>query len=145
MTRTEQTEIEGQANDEWAASSQELPTPDDHPKPALWRILVRPRAPKDSVELESGVKILLPDMAKEAEEIGTCVAEVVSVGPIAFCERETGEPWPIDDARVDPGDIIVIARYAGTRITHRGIKYLIINDTEIIATVDDINSVRGIY
>jgi co-chaperonin GroES (HSP10) len=46
------------------------------------------------------------------------------------------EPW------CDPGDTVLISKYAGTRILVDGDEYRVINDDEVQAVIPDPSAVR---
>lgn len=85
--------------------------------------------------------ILLVHETKETEHWNNQVARVLAVGPIAFCNRETGLPWR-EGIWIEPGDFVVIPRWGGQRRTvhHQGKKddpiyFVTVNDHEIIEKV----------
>jgi len=67
--------------------------------------------------LEKGVTdggIILTDEAKQTVKDNTQVARVVKIGPGAFCNRQTGEPWP-SGAWYNVGDFVRAPKYGGDR------------------------------
>jgi co-chaperonin GroES (HSP10) len=99
------------------------------PKPTGWRIVVLPfRPPKKS---KGG--IVLADQAVERQQIATVCGYVVSTGPLAYADKEKFPegPW------CQKGDWIVFGRYAGARIGIEGGEIRILNDDEVLATIQD--------
>ncbi len=82
-------------------------------KPLADRILVRPVA----AEEKTVGGIIIPDSAKEKPAKG----EVLAVG---------GEEMVL---RV--GDVVLYGKYAGTEIEHEGEKYLIMRQSDVLATI----------
>ncbi|HAG28250.1 MAG TPA: hypothetical protein DCL39_02240 [Alteromonas macleodii] len=107
------------------------------PRPTGWRILVRPYEGRDKTE--GG--IVLPEDVRKKEAVGTVVAQVLSVGPLAYKDSTKfgNQAW------CQEGDWVCIGRYAGARFRDKNDKELrIINDDEVIAAIlnpEDVNSV----
>jgi len=72
--------------------------------------------------------ILLPDSAKEKPTEG----KIVATGDGRRTEK--GERMPLS---VSVGDRILFSSYAGTAIKEGGQEYLILDESEILAVVDD--------
>jgi chaperonin GroES len=70
--------------------------------------------------------IVLPETAKEKPQQG----KVVAVGEGR--QLETGEVAPF---QVNEGDVVVFASYAGTEVTVDGEDYMLMSESEILATV----------
>lgn len=121
-------------------------------KPLLWRVLICPVQPR---KLSKG-GIALPDAVQDGEEHLNYIGRVVSLGPLAgksakFENPEWEGPYSPDiRARmpsqylwsVKEGDIVVYGRYAGQRMEWKGVKLVEVNDDEILAVVDSIESFR---
>lgn len=86
-------------------------------KPLADRILVKPVA----AEEKTVAGIIIPDSAKEKPAKG----EVLAVGSGSKDETMV----------LKPGDIILYGKYAGTEIEHEGEKYLIMRQSDVLATV----------
>lgn len=71
--------------------------------------------------------IVLPETAKEKPMEG----KVLAVGPGA--RRENGERVPME---VNVGDKVLFAKYAGTEIKQNGSKYLILRESDLMATIE---------
>jgi co-chaperonin GroES (HSP10) len=85
--------------------------------------------------------IVLVHETKETEHWNNQVARVLALGPLAFCNRETGKPWT-EGMWCQPGDFVIIPRWGGQRRTvhHRGkteepVYFVTVNDHEIIEKV----------
>lgn len=102
------------------------------PRPSGWRLLVKTRKPKEKT---SG-GIILSDSSKEAEAYLNITAEVVAMGPICFHDRNTGEAWK-GGVWCKPGDNVIIPKFTPLKFEIDGVDYRIINDDEVIATIDD--------
>ena len=98
------------------------------PKPVGWRILVLPFKAKDKTK--GG--ILLTDKTIEDSQMTASVALVVAVGPDAYADKEKfpNGPW------CKQGDWVVFGRYAGSRIKIEDGEVRLLNDDEILGTVD---------
>lgn len=93
-------------------------------KPLADRILVEPL----EAEEKTASGIVLPDTAKEKPQQG----KVIAVG--AGRTKDNGERLPMS---VEVGQTVLFARYAGTEVKIDGTKYLIMNETEVLAVVED--------
>ena len=102
---------------------------DKLPKPVGWRILVLPF--KASEKTKGG--ILLTDKTMEDSQLTASVAMVLAVGEDAYADKEKfpNGPW------CEQGDWVVFGRYAGSRIRIDGGEVRLLNDDEILGTVDD--------
>lgn len=104
------------------------------PKPTGWRIVVLPfRPPKKS---KGG--IVLAEQAVERQQIATVCGYVVATGPLAYADKEKFPegPW------CKKGDWIVFGRYAGARISLDDGEIRILNDDEVLATIQDPEDIR---
>lgn len=117
------------------ALDQAFPSADPGVTPLGSRVLVQIRNPKTTTA--SG--IILDLGSKETEKWNTQVAKVISVGSLAFHNRNTMEPWP-EGAWCKPGDFVRVAKYGGDRweiqLPSGDIAlYVIFNDLDIIGLV----------
>ena len=106
---------------------------DQLPDPSGWRILVLPFTPKDKTK--GG--IILSDATHEMIEMTTVVGLVIMMGDL--CYKDTKKfpngPW------CKEGQFVIYGRYAGSRFKTKYGEHRILNDDEIIATIqkpDDI-------
>ena len=99
------------------------------PTPVGWRIVLFP------LKLDSKTKsgLYLTDDTVEQSQVSTNICKVLKVGPEAYKDKQKfpSGPW------CKEGDWVLITRYAGSRIRIEDGELRIINDDEIIATVND--------
>ncbi|MBQ1209666.1 MAG: co-chaperone GroES [Bacteroidales bacterium] len=86
-------------------------------KPLADRVLVEPK----EAETRTASGLIIPDTAKEKPQMG----HVVAVGPGK--KDETME--------VKVGDTVLYGKYAGTEVTFEDKKYLIMKQSDILATL----------
>lgn len=99
------------------------------------RVLVQIRTPKTKTR---GGIILTRDTV-DTEKWTTQVAKVISVGPLAFKNRNTQESWPEGDW-CKPGDFVRVPKYGGDRwevpiSRDDSAMFVIFNDLDIIGQV----------
>jgi len=106
------------------------------PKPVGWRILVLPFKAKDKTK--GG--ILLTDKTIEDSQLTASVALVLDTGPDAYADKEKfpNGPW------CKQGDWVVFGRYAGSRLKIEGGEVRLLNDDEILGTVDSPEDILSI-
>ena len=99
------------------------------PKPTGWRIIVLPFKMGDKTK--GGV--VLHEAAIERQQVASQCGLVLSMGPACYSDKERYPqgPW----CKVN--DWVVFARYAGSRIHIEGGEIRLLNDDEILATVQD--------
>ena len=99
------------------------------PQPTGFRMVLFPL--KLDEKTSSGI-IFTEDTIEQAQ-ISTNVCKVLKVGPDAYADKSRfpNGPW------CKEGDWVLITRYAGARIKIEGGELRIINDDEILATLDD--------
>jgi len=99
------------------------------PKPTGWRILVLPFQPKRVTK--GGVHIA--DTAAERQHVATVCGLVLEVGPDCYRDKERYPrgPW------CKKGEWVMFARYAGSRFKIEGGEIRILNEDEILATIQD--------
>ncbi|MBD3392573.1 MAG: co-chaperone GroES [Chitinivibrionales bacterium] len=90
-------------------------------KPLEDRVVVKPM----EAEERTAGGIIVPDNAKEKPQKG----EVVAVGPGKFSDE--GEKIAMS---IKKGDKILYGKYSGTEITVDGTDYLIIRESDVLAT-----------
>ena len=99
------------------------------PNPSGWRILVLPFEPKDKTK--GGIIIAQESLDKL--RIATNCGYVIKVGPLAYKDEEkfyTG-PW------CKKGDWVIFARYAGSRLPIEGGEVRLLNDDEVLGTINN--------
>ena len=103
------------------------------PAPSGWRLLVLPFSPREKTK--GG--ILIAQESLDKLRIATNCGYVLEMGPLAYHDREkfpTG-PW------CKKGDWVIFARYAGSRLPIEGGEVRILNDDEVLGTIEDPESV----
>lgn len=118
---------------EWA-NTEDTEIPTDLPQPLYWRVMVMPIKPVEKTK--SG--IYLPSDAMKAQEYNGCSGKIVAMGGCATksdrFEGETNLP--------KVGDYVLYGKYAGQKITYKGVKFSLLNDDEILAVVSDPGSLK---
>lgn len=99
------------------------------------RVLVQIRSPK---KVSSG-GIILHSETRETEIWNTQIAKVVSLGPLAFKNRNTMESWP-EGSWCKPGEYVRVPKYGGDRwkVTYgddEDALFVIFNDLDIVGGV----------
>lgn len=99
------------------------------------RVLVQIRSPK--TKTASG--IILDNGSRDTEKWNTQVAKVISVGALAFKNRNSMESWP-EGSWCGPGDYVRVAKYGGDRWevqlpSGESALFVIFNDLDIIGQV----------
>lgn len=99
------------------------------------RVLVQIRSPKQKTA--SG--IIIDTGSKDTEKWNTQVAKVIAVGPLAYHNRNTMEPWP-EGTWANPGDYVRVAKYGGDRWEvplgdNETALFVIFNDLDLIGKV----------
>ena len=110
-------------NDTWATDNS-IPTPDKVPQPVGYRILIRPRG---IIEKTKG-GIILTDSSKDSQAYLNSVGQIIAMGEECYSDRK--KPW------CKVGDWVIFGRYAGARISVQKVKMVLLNDDEIIATLE---------
>lgn len=99
------------------------------------RVLVQIR----SARQRTASGIYLDAGTKDTEKWNTQVGKVISVGPLAFKNRNTMASWPEGDW-CKPGDYVRVAKYGGDRWevqlpSSESALFVIFNDLDIIGSV----------
>ena len=103
-------------------------TVDQLPEPSGWRLLVLPFTPPTK---SKGGLIYAQETLDKARIATTC-GYVLKVGPLAYTEEKfTSGPW------CKKGDWVIFARYAGSRIQIDGGEVRLLNDDEVLATIEN--------
>jgi len=100
------------------------------PEPSGWRILILPYRGKG----KTAGGIYIPDSTVEREALATVCGYVVKVGPLAYKDKEKfgdSDPW------CKEGDWVIFGRYAGSRFKIDGGEVRLLNDDEILATINN--------
>lgn len=100
---------------------------DNLPEPSGWRLLVLPFTPKEKTK--GG--ILFSQEQLDKARIATTCGYVLKMGDLAYKDKDKfGEPW------CKKGDWVIFARYAGSRLPIDGGEVRLLNDDEVLATID---------
>jgi co-chaperonin GroES (HSP10) len=117
-----------------------FPSVDPGAKPLGGRILVQLRRTKKKA---TSAGIILVEETKETEKWNNMVAKVIEIGPLAFCNRDTMQPWP-EGAWCEVGDYLRVPKWGGDRWEVKvpgdddledPALFMILNDHEVIAKV----------
>ena len=129
MTTSHALENKYEAEDKEATEEPSKTNLEKLPQPTGWRLLVMPFQVKE--KSEGGIIIAQEalDRARAAVQVGY----VLKLGPLCYGDKErypTG-PWCKEK------DWVIFARYAGSRMEIEGGEIRMLNDDEILGTIDD--------
>ncbi len=107
------------------------PTEKEEPKlqkPTGWRLLVLPFKMKEKTK--GG--LVLAETTLEKQQVASQVGLVMAMGPDCYKDKERypDGPWCKEK------DWVMFARYAGSRIKIDGGEMRLLNDDEVLATID---------
>ena len=103
------------------------------PAPSGWRLLVLPFTPREKTK--GG--ILIAQEALDKLRIATNCGYVLKMGPLTYHDKEKFPTGPL----CKKGDWVIFARYAGSRLPIEGGEVRILNDDEVLGTIEDPESV----
>ena len=107
-------------------------TVDELPEPSGYRILVLPFTPK--TKTKGG--ILFSQETLDKARIATTCGYVLKMGDLAYKDQDKfGKPW------CKKGDWVIFARYAGSRLPIEGGEVRLLNDDEVLGTIENPESV----
>ena len=98
------------------------------PKPTGWRLLVLPFKMKETTK--GG--IVLAETTLERQQVASQVGLVMAMGPQCYKDKERYPEGPWCKEK----DWVMFARYAGSRIKIDGGEMRLLNDDEVLATID---------
>ena len=98
------------------------------PKPTGWRLLVLPFKMKEKTK--GG--IVLAETTLERQQVASQVGLVMAMGPQCYKDKERYPEGPWCKEK----DWVMFARYAGSRIKIDGGEIRLLNDDEVLATID---------
>ena len=98
------------------------------PQPTGWRMLVLPFKMKDKTK--GGV--ILAEDTLERQQVASQVGLVMAMGPQCYKDKERYPEGPWCKEK----DWVMFARYAGSRIKIEGGEMRLLNDDEVLATID---------
>ena len=102
---------------------------DKLPRPTGWRILILPY--RGATKTKGG--IALADQTMEKTQMSTVCGYVLAVGELAYGDMDK---FP-NGAWCEPGDWVIFARYAGSRLNIDGGELRLMNDDEVLARIED--------
>jgi co-chaperonin GroES (HSP10) len=116
-----------------------FPAVDPGATPLGARVLVQLRRSKKRT---TNAGIILVEETKDTEKWNNMVAKVIAIGPLAFKQRDTMEPWP-EGSWCEVGDYLRVPKWGGDRWEvpvedqpdEDPALFMILNDHEIIAKV----------
>jgi chaperonin GroES len=99
------------------------------PQPTGWRMLVLPFKMKEKTK---GGILITDDVVERAQVASTC-GLVLALGPDCYKDKKRypDGPW------CKKGSWVIFARYAGSRIKIDGGEVRLLNDDEVLATVEN--------
>lgn len=112
-----------------AKKAEKLPQIEKMPQPTGWRILILPY--RGQGKTESGV--YLPDAHVDREALATVCGYVLKTGPDAYKDKQK---FP-NGSWCKEKDWVIFGRYAGSRFKIEGGEVRLLNDDEILATIND--------
>ena len=98
------------------------------PRPTGWRMLVLPFKMKEKTK--GGV--ILAEDTLEKQQVASQVGLVMAMGPQCYKDKERYPEGPWCKEK----DWVMFARYAGSRIKIEGGEMRLLNDDEVLATID---------
>ena len=98
------------------------------PKPTGWRLLVLPFKMKEKTK--GG--LVLAETTLERQQVASQVGLVMAMGPQCYKDKERYPEGPWCKEK----DWVMFARYAGSRIKIVGGEMRLLNDDEVLATID---------
>ncbi len=105
---------------------------DELPQPSGWRLLVLPFTPKEKTK--GG--IIYAQESLDKARIATNCGYVIKMGDLCYADKDKfKEPW------CKLGDWVIFARYAGSRLPIEGGEVRLLNDDEVLGTINNPESV----
>ena len=98
------------------------------PKPTGWRMIVLPFKMKEKTK--GG--LVLAETTLERQQVASQVGLVLAMGPQCYKDKERYPEGPWCKVK----DWVMFARYAGSRIKIDGGEMRLLNDDEVLATID---------
>ena len=98
------------------------------PQPTGWRLLVLPFKMKEKTK--GGV--ILAEDTLERQQVASQVGLVMAMGPDCYADKDRYPEGPWCKEK----DWVMFARYAGSRIKIEGGEMRLLNDDEVLATID---------
>ena len=98
------------------------------PQPTGWRLLVLPFKMKEKTK--GG--LVLAETTLEKQQVASQVGLVMAMGPDCYADKERYPEGPWCKVK----DWVMFARYAGSRLKIDGGEMRLLNDDEVLATID---------
>jgi len=98
------------------------------PQPTGWRLLVLPFKMKEKTK--GG--LVLAETTLEKQQVASQVGLVMAMGPDCYADKDRYPDGPWCKVK----DWVMFARYAGSRIKIEGGEMRLLNDDEVLATID---------
>ena len=98
------------------------------PEPTGWRLLVLPFKMKEKTK--GG--IVLAETTLERQQVASQVGLVMAMGPQCYADKDRYPEGPWCKVK----DWVMFARYAGSRIKIEGGEMRLLNDDEVLATIE---------
>ena len=98
------------------------------PQPTGWRLLVLPFKMKEKTK--GG--LVLAETTLEKQQVASQVGLVMAMGPDCYADKDRYPVGPWCKVK----DWVMFARYAGSRIKIDGGEMRLLNDDEVLATID---------
>lgn len=127
---------QGKDNRDWLTTS-EAADPFPLPRVHGWNLVIRPIPIREKTH--SG--LILPENARDDIKYLTNVGRVLAVGPLAYNDKEKFgfAPW------VKVGDIVTFPRFSGQRFVYKGVKLVLIEDTNVLFTIENAEDVDPMF
>ena len=91
---------------------------------------------RDAAEKKTVSGLIIPETIQDKEKYAIQFATVVAVSPFAFSYNDKDQPWP-KGLQPQPGDRVLVAKYAGTDIKQGEKTYTILNDKDVLAKIEE--------
>jgi co-chaperonin GroES (HSP10) len=133
MTTSHALEAKYEEEDKQTKTETESTNLEKLPSPTGWRLLVMPFAVKEKTE--GG--IIIAQETLDRARVATQVGYVLKMGDLCYEDKDkypTG-PWCKEK------DWVIFARYAGSRMEIDGGEIRLLNDDEVLGTIDDPNDI----
>lgn len=102
-------------------------------QPIEFKVLIDPTPIEDRIG-----SIIIPESTKESEKYAQTKGRVVARSPHSFNYVEQSEWDTVGAKKPAPGDVVLYAKYAGIRVKGKdGKEYLLVNDKDICATIEE--------
>ena len=91
--------------------------------------------------------IALPDEYREKESYLIRIGKVIAMGPLAYCNRETTEPWK-EGKWAEEGDFVYVPATGSViskMINNERYTFVLLNDTEVVAKLDNLDGYSQFY